>query len=66
VAVTLGDVHIETYEGKSGAGHKLVGRVVEIELGGKSGGGEDAPKTAKAPAAKKSGAADFEDSSIPF
>jgi single-strand DNA-binding protein len=71
VAVTLGDVHIETYEGKNGAGHKLVGRVVEIELGGK-GSGEDAPKPAKTPAAapkvasmKGTGFDDMEDD-IPF
>ena len=32
VAVTLEDVCIETYQGKSGEGHKLVGRVLAIDL----------------------------------
>lgn len=34
VSVTLNDVHIETYQGKNGEGHKLVGQVSEIELAG--------------------------------
>jgi single-strand DNA-binding protein len=34
VSVTLSEVHIETYQGKNGEGHKLVGRVTEIELAG--------------------------------
>lgn len=34
VAVSLEEVHSETYQGKSGEGHKLVGRVVDIELAG--------------------------------
>jgi single-strand DNA-binding protein len=37
VVVTLDDVHIETYQGKNGEGHKLVGRVTDVEL---AGGGE--------------------------
>lgn len=60
VAVTLEDVHIETYEGKNGQGHKLAGRVVEIELAG--GGEKAAPKpAAKAPAKQED---DFSD--VPF
>jgi single-strand DNA-binding protein len=34
VSVTLNDVHIETYQGSKGEGHKLVGHVTEIELAG--------------------------------
>lgn len=30
---TLSDIHVETYEGKNGAGHKLVARVDSVELG---------------------------------
>lgn len=37
VAVTLEDLHIETYTGKNGEGHKLAGRVIDVEL---AGGGE--------------------------
>lgn len=37
VVVTLEDVHIETYQGKNGEGHKLAGRVIDLEL---AGGGE--------------------------
>lgn len=41
VDVILADVHIEEYEGKSGVGSKLVGRVLEIDLaGGGEGGGQ--------------------------
>ena len=32
VSVSLEDVHIETYQGKNGEGHKLVARVVDVEL----------------------------------
>ena len=39
IAVTLDDLHIETYQGKNGEGHKLVARVIDIELAG----GKDAP-----------------------
>ena len=37
VCVTLDDVHIETYQGPNGQGHKLAAKVVNIEL---AGGGE--------------------------
>ena len=72
IAVTVGDVHIETYEGKNGTGTKLVGRVSDVEL---AGGGQEAeqaekPKpapvrTAPQPVAASSGFADM-DSDIPF
>lgn len=29
----LSDLHMETYEGNNGTGHKLVARVVDVELG---------------------------------
>lgn len=34
VSVTIDDVHIESFEGRDGPGHKLVGRVSAIELAG--------------------------------
>ncbi|HLV16016.1 MAG TPA: single-stranded DNA-binding protein [Pseudomonas sp.] len=34
VAVTIDDVHIETYQGQNGPGHKLVGRISHIKLVG--------------------------------
>ena len=37
---TLSDIHIETYQGQNGEGHKLVARVDAVELGPRSG---DAP-----------------------
>lgn len=48
VAVTLEDVHIQTYKGAKGEGYKLVGRVSEIELAG----GSEKQATTK-PAAEK-------------
>jgi len=36
VDVVLGEPHIEEYQGKNGAGYKLVARVMEIELAGGS------------------------------
>lgn len=60
IAVTLEDVHIETYQKNGGGeGFKLAARVVDVEL---AGGGEGAPK---APA-KTSSADDSDDGSIPF
>ena len=32
VSVSLEDVHIETFDGKNGPGHKLAARVVDVEL----------------------------------
>ena len=34
VSITLDDLHIETYEGKNGPGHKLAARVIDVELAG--------------------------------
>ena len=41
IDVVLSEPHIETYQGKNGEGHKLVARVIEIELAG--GRSEDKP-----------------------
>lgn len=49
VAVTLEEVHIETYQGKDGPGHKLTGKVLDIELAG----GGDKPAAAPRPAAAR-------------
>lgn len=68
IAVTVDDVHIETYVGKNGTGTKLVGRVSDVELGG--GGQEPAEQTkpvstAPKPVAASSGFDDM-DSDVPF
>lgn len=60
VDVVLSDPHIETYQGKNGEGHKLVARVLEIELaGGKREGGNDVPreKPQQKPAQQQGGGA---------
>lgn len=72
VAVTLEDVHIETFTRQTGDGHKLAGRVIDVEL---AGGGErtaapaprqaPAPRPAPATAPMGSGFDDL-DSDIPF
>ena len=73
IAVTVDDVHVETYEGKNGAGTKLVGRVSDVELAGGSQQ-DESPKpvqrpapapTRKAPEPAGSGFEDM-DSDIPF
>lgn len=43
---TLEDVHIEEYQSSKGAGHKLVGRVISVELGARA---DSAPSPAPAP-----------------
>jgi single-strand DNA-binding protein len=53
VYAVLSDPHIETYEGKNGQGHKLVARVLDIELVGKrqdDQGAKPAPRNEYAPA----------------
>lgn len=54
ISVTLDDVHIETYQGKNGEGHKLVGTITQIELagGGQAQGAQQqsAPQQRQAPA----------------
>ena len=71
VSVSLEDVHIETFEGKNGPGHKLAARVVDVELASpKQAGAAPAPRQAPAPrpAPGPSGGHGFEDmdSDIPF
>ena len=70
VSVSLEDVHVETFEGKNGPGHKLAARVVDVEL---AGGGErtaapaPAPRPApRPPASASSGFDDMGDDEIPF
>lgn len=74
VAVTLEDMHIETYTSAKGEGHRLAARVIDVEL---AGGGEPrtaapsaAPRAAPAPrpAPAPSGGHGFEnmDDDIPF
>lgn len=67
------DVHIETFEGRNGTGHKLVGTVADIEFVPKqreSDGQQPAQRPAgqqkpSAPASKPGSFDDFEDD-IPF
>jgi single-strand DNA-binding protein len=66
VWVVIDDVHIETYQSQKGEGHKLVGKIVELELIG-SYTEQDSKPTAKVqPKAKPEPDLDFDDSSIPF
>jgi single-strand DNA-binding protein len=44
IAVTLDEVHIETYQGANGQGTKMAGRVIDVELAG-----SPAPQTAQQP-----------------
>lgn len=64
VVCSLDDVHIEEYEGKNGAGHKLVGRIVGIEFAGSK---QQEPAQASRNAMKAQAPADFDNSDdIPF
>lgn len=69
VCVSVSDVHMEQYESRNGTGHKLVGRVTEIELAG-GGQRQEAPQASRqARPQQQSQAPDgdgFEDSQIPF
>lgn len=71
IGVTLEDVHIETYQGRNGEGHKLAARVLDVQLiGGQGGqGGQSSPAKPAAPVAKAvpagSGFDDMDDD-IPF
>lgn len=75
VAVSIEDVHIETFKTRDGTpGAKIVGRLLQIELagGGEQGSDKPAPAAAPAPraaptaAAKPATAFDDMDSDIPF
>lgn len=72
VSVSLEDVHIETFDGKNGPGHKLAARVVDVELASPKQAGSapaqqprPAPRPAPAPSAG-SGFDDMGDDGIPF
>jgi single-strand DNA-binding protein len=71
----LSDVHIETYQGQNGQGHKMVGRVDDIELGprGQAGGGGSERQDSgsqrqqrQAPPKQSGGGFDEMDDDIPF
>lgn len=68
VAVTLEEVHIETYQGTNGPGHKLAGKVLDIELAGGNDKPAAAPRPAAAPARAPAPASGFDsdDETIPF
>ena len=73
VSVSLEDVHIETFDGKNGPGHKLAARVVDVELASpKQAGSAPAQQQRQAPAPRPapapSGGHGFEDmgDDIPF
>lgn len=74
VAVTLDDLHIESYQGRSGEGHKLAARVIDIELAGGSDKKEpasyQAPRQAvpikRQPTLASNRLYDLDDGSIPF
>lgn len=67
IAVTLNDVHIETYQGKSGEAFKLVGNITEIDL---AGGGQPTakpePKPAPKPVNRPDPGHEFDDLDVPF
>lgn len=72
VAVTLEDMHIETFTGKNGEGHKLAARVIDVELAGGSKDSSAAPAPQRppappraAPAPASSGFQDVDDD-VPF
>lgn len=72
VSVSLEDVHIETFDGKHGPGHKLAARVVDLELASpkqaSAAPAPAAPRPAPRPAPAPAGGHGFEemDSDIPF
>ena len=73
VSVSLEDVHIETFEGKNGPGHKLAARVVDVELASPKQASAAAPAPQRAPAPRPapapsagSGFEDDPDGGVPF
>ena len=72
IGVTLEDVHIETYQGSNGEGHKLVARVLDVQLiGGQAAvvasaaTARPAPKAAPKTVPAGSGFDDMDDD-VPF
>ena len=70
VSITLDDVHIETYQSAKGEGHKLVGKVLQIELAGGNQAAAPAPVQQRqaAPAPRPAAKQDFvsDPDNIPF
>ena len=72
IYATISDPHIETYQGKNGEGHKLVGKVLDIEFAGSKQDTEPAQHRASRQAMDSQrptgGASGFDDmdSDIPF
>ena len=67
VFVSVSDVHMEQYESSTRTGHKLVGRVTEIELAGGGQRHDSAPQASRAPQRQAAPAGeDFLDDQIPF
>lgn len=81
IGAWINDIHIETYEGKNGQGHKLVGRVDDIELTDRKDGQarpaaapqrnayaeqRGVPERQQAAPARQPSAFDDMDSDIPF
>lgn len=70
---TLDELHIETFQGRNGEGHKLVARVLDVELGARPEGAAPAPRApapaprAPAPAPRQASTGfDDMDDDIPF
>lgn len=68
ISVSVDDLHIETYEGKNGTGHKLVGRIVAFDFVSGKRENEPSEQHSAAPRAApaKTGAFDDFESNIPF
>lgn len=73
VCCTVDDLHMETFQGQRGEGHKLVGRVTNIKLAGGRQDGQAtapaaAPRPAPAPAPRPPAPTGFadDDSDVPF
>lgn len=66
--VVLEEPHIETYEGKNGAGSKMVARILNLEFAGGKPDGASTPQEPRQPAPKPSGGGGFGDmeDDIPF
>lgn len=64
ISVSVDDLHIETYEGKNGQGHKLVGRIVSFDFASNKRETETVAQ-AEQPKPAKGGFDNFEDD-IPF
>lgn len=67
VGVSISDLHVETYEGKNGVGHKLSGRVVAFDFVGENKHGASTQvKPEPTPPPKSNAGFDNFDDDIPF